>query len=278
MINVREVDIGFSEVLSVEGNASETCCYVHLFHDVVAEIFDLLGKVALDAELLLSVVEGSPAHARLGELPARLRNRPTRSRVILVKNAGSDVIPFLLLNSAGFFRPYRLVCKTHGKRTAHKVDLGGWWFRTMLGETLADGLEVVQACARSDLTPCLTGARSLIITEPLFWRDNIESVRHICSFFDVEVGEQDAPFFFAGTSFWVSQEFLTLLRCLDEFPLEREDFAYGADGAFGHAFERAIPFIAVKRGELVLDSAGAVYREGLVRPGLVHDRFRAAFM
>lgn len=278
MLNLREVDIGCSEAHSVDGKASELCCYVHLFHDTAIDIFEFLEGGALGTELLFSVVEGSPAHTRLDELTSRLEKHPTRSKVILVKNAGSDVIPFLLLNSAGLFRPYRLVCKTHGKRTAHKADLGGWWFRTMLGETLADGLEVVQACARSGLTPYLTGARSLIITEPLFWRDNVKSVRHICSFFDVEVAEQDAPFFFAGTSFWISQEFLAQLRCLDNFPLQREDFAYDADGTFGHAFERAIPLVALKRGELVLDSAGAVYRRGLVRSGLVHDRFRAAFM
>ena len=274
---VIKEDAVLSVIASTAPSASVYCCHVHFYYDT----FELVEKFLLNVNFVdfhFSIVRDSPAHENVQKAYSLAARLGVPVRIVLVENVGSDVIPFLRMNAAGEFKAYSFVCKLHGKQTLRKPDLGAWWLDTMFAQTLLDGHDVLRRAVSSGKIPALVGATDLIITDPIFWRDNEEMSKRVADALQVQIGPSDVPFFFAGTTYWASQHMLSQLRLLDDFPLGERDFQYGADSSFGHAFERIVPLAALKKGELVMDSAGKTYEIGGFVAGLVHTRFRSAFL
>jgi lipopolysaccharide biosynthesis protein len=237
---------------------SEGAICLHLFYpDLIEELaghIDTLRAAGEGLDVLLSVpMTWSEAH--LSQAIRQIKPR----RIVLVRNRGRDVLPFLEIAREGRRMGYSYGCKIHSKKSPH-VSNGDKW-RKSFYSALMSVQRASLARETFDLNPqCGIYAPAAMVKscrDPATMRDNLDNLSRILARVGGSVGQLDN--FIAGTMFWFRFDALSALL---ENGFDANWFGpeLGAiDGTMAHAFERAIVYLTNLGGHKLVDYAEAVF-------------------
>jgi lipopolysaccharide biosynthesis protein len=222
--------------------AAETVFCVHVFYaDLIDEIAQFLemAKAYITADTVLTL----PAEWSLKDITFAIELiKPVR--VILVKNVGRDVWPFLLTLKEVRALGYEFGCKIHSKKSPH-LRGGGHWRTSLLRSLLSESaIESVMSRFHSSSAVGLLGPKgsrgSCKDTETIASnRVNMELISR-----REGLPLHDAADFIVGTMFWFRIAAFSSLN-LDLWHDDDFDEELGqSDGTLAHAFERLFPLIA----------------------------------
>jgi lipopolysaccharide biosynthesis protein len=215
---------------------------VHVFYvDLVDEMAEFLEKTKayITADTLLTL----PAEWSLKDITFAIHAlKPVH--VILAKNVGRDVWPFLLILKEVRALGYEFGCKIHSKKSPHLP--GGEQWRTSLFRSLLSEAAIERVMARFHASSAVgllgpKGSRgSCKDTETIL--NNTVNMEVIARREGLPL--HDAADFVVGTMFWFRVAAFSSLNLdlwqADDFEAERGQ----TDGTLAHAFERLFPLIA----------------------------------
>lgn len=227
---------------------------VHLHYDEVWPDFaNRLARLSVPFDLIVTTNGTRP------ERDARILSDFPEAKVVIYKNRGRDVGPFIQLLRDGYLEGYELICKVHSKRSrflGNRSLFGEVWRWSVLNDLLGSDATVRKIINR------FSAESNLGLVGPAHfrfpndhrhahedtWGQNNEALTKDLA---TKLGCQDERFhldFFAGTMFWIRKELLDLLKpldlTLDSFPEE----AGQVDGTLQHALERlfgALPSLSI---------------------------------
>jgi len=227
--------------------SSDAAIYAHIFY---SDLIDELAEAAVTARKCrkLDVIAAIPESWSL-KSAARLVELVGPTRLVIVKNHGRDVLPFLESLRATKNLGYKFGCKLHAKKSPHLVSKGERWRKGLIAGLVNEGaIASAFEAFENDARVALAAPKEAFLsaTEPSVIRDNRENVAALLD----RAGKPGAPFqdFVAGTMFWFRvapfQEIAAMNLGEEEFGPE-----LGAiDGTLAHAFERAFPTLLAAKG------------------------------
>lgn len=246
---LRERAERYNQAMPPGRNADAVVCLHIFYEDLIDEFAALIAqarqRVALD--VIVSVPEAWPV-AALERLIAALR--PVH--ILVCRNRGRDVAPFLAALEVARARGYRLGCKIHSKKSNH-LGRGEAWRRALL-----DGLLGPIALSRlaegffAESRIGMAGASEAWLS--LAERQHIDRCEARMGEIGALLGLQDAPMrgFFAGTMFWFRPEALAgCARLSAEHDLFEPELGQ-VDGMAAHAMERLFAVMAEAAGFAVM--------------------------
>jgi lipopolysaccharide biosynthesis protein len=185
-----------------------------------------------------------------------------KATVLECENRGRDILPFLkMLDAIGLSR-YRLVCKIHSKRSAHRRD-GALWRKQILQGLLGSPAAIDRIVGMFEEHPglAMAGAPGMILQSTYYWgvrhdaRSNRAHVGALAARLGVGAGT-DHFYFVAGSMFWVRPEALKGLLDLGLSDADFEAETGQHDGTMAHAMERFLGLLVRRNGFWLADTAG----------------------
>jgi lipopolysaccharide biosynthesis protein len=158
--------------------------------------------------------------------------------LIVAKNHGRDILPFLKVASKLIDEGVEVVLKLHTKRSIHRSD-GEIWRREIIQRLLDPprAQKILEAFSRhQDLG--LVGPDGHIQPLKLYWGDNAHNVQYLAARMGIADADINQDKFVSGSMFWVR---LAALRPVLDANLNESDFEIEAgqlDGTLPHALER----------------------------------------
>jgi lipopolysaccharide biosynthesis protein len=225
---------------------SDAALYAHIFYSDLIDELALAVSTArksrrLDVIVAIPETWSAKSASRLVELI-----EPTR--LVVVKNRGRDVLPFLRSLRETRDLGYEFGCKLHAKKSLHLASGGRWRKGLIEGLVSEEAVACVFQAFASDAKIGLAAPKESFMsaTEPSVIRDNRANMEALLEL----AGEAGAPFqdFVAGTMFWFRVEPFQEIAQMD---LGEEEFGpeLGAiDGTLAHAFERVFPTLLAIKG------------------------------
>ncbi|WBK01965.1 glycoside hydrolase family 99-like domain-containing protein [Methylocystis parvus OBBP] len=226
--------------------ASDTALFTHIFYsDLIDELAEWVSTARrsrkLDVVVAMPETWSPKAAARLVELVD-----PTR--LVIVKNCGRDVLPFLQSLRATKALNYKFGCKLHAKKSLHLAS-GGRWRRGLIeGLVSKEAVDSVFNAFENDPRVGLAAPRESFMsaTEPSVIRDNRANMELLLE----RAGAADASFqdFVAGTMFWFRVAPLQEIAAMDMGEAAFGPELGAIDGTLAHAFERTFPTLLAIKG------------------------------
>jgi lipopolysaccharide biosynthesis protein len=223
---------------------------LHLYYpDLWEEMRTALGNIPEPFDLFVTLVDGASHLLRetiLNEFPL--------AHVIVFRNHGRDLFPFVMLVNSGVLFRYELVCKIHGKRSLH-FDGGESWRRDLINGVLGsvDLVErIIHAFESNPDIGIVVGDRQIHSGHDR-WTRNKERVGQLLARIGPR-GSIEEKSFPAGSVFWIRP---FLLRTIGALNLRAEDFEpepIRIDGATVHAVERIFGLICYEAGMQATES------------------------
>ncbi len=206
--------------------------YYELFEEIISDLkniiepFDLYITTPFEADIPLILEEA---------------NRRTQSVMILLcRNKGRDVGPFLALYRTGRLDHYDAVLKLHTKKSRYS-DQGDYWRRELYKPLCGDSLTILRTLRLIRERRCgLVGPQHYFLTDQKFWGANRARLGMILQSCNAQhMGEEPELAFFAGTMFWFAPKAIAALHAAEGKAVEFEMENGMQDGTLAHAWERA---------------------------------------
>jgi rhamnosyltransferase len=222
---------------------------VHLFYiDLFEEIFDDINNIIEPFDLYIT----TPFEADIPKIFDTAFKRGQSVVVILCRNKGRDVGPFVALYRTGRLDRYHAVLKLHTKKSRYS-DQGDYWRRELYKPLCGDSMKVLRTLQLIREHSCgLVGPASYFLTSSAFWGANRERVGRILQSCGVSYAcEEPELAFFAGTMFWFSPKALAAIHAANDDAIEFDLENGKQDGTLAHAWERSFSLIARGAGYFV---------------------------
>lgn len=227
-------------------------CHIY-YIDLVREISILIGNSGLNCDVIITICPENEKYSGI------IKYLIPNAKIVICKNIGRDVYPFLNLLKDGYFDDYGLICKIHGKKskTGGRIEAtGDWWRRLLFLDLLGSRptLDRIFSLFEEDSKLGMIGSRAFrcpgpVFSESLGWGANRDRLLDLVGRMG---GRPDKykPDFVAGTMFWVRREALEPLRSLslDEsyFEPETGDLREGPEHALERAFGASVEIAGFK--------------------------------
>ena len=242
---------------SIEGvrlrNANARVAVVaHLFYyDVFEEILNLLDNILEPFDLYIT----TPFEADIPKIIKDADRKKISIRVLLSRNKGRDVGPFVELFRKGYLDRYDSVLKLHTKKSFYS-DKGELWRRELYKSLCGDTMKVMRILEIIRKQKYgLIGPARYFLTNNKYMGGNREVLDRILKGCGVKYGLREFELgFFAGTMFWFNPKAFELIKNLPKEMLFFEEELGQQDSTLAHAFERIFCIIAQKEGYEIVDS------------------------
>jgi rhamnosyltransferase len=242
---------------SIEGvrlrNANARVAVVaHLFYyDVFEEILNLLDNILEPFDLYIT----TPFEADIPKIIKDADRKKIAITVLLSRNKGRDVGPFVELFRKGYLDQYDSVLKLHTKKSLYS-DKGELWRRELYKSLCGDTMKVMRILEIIRKQKYgLIGPAQYFLTNKKFMGGSRERLDLILRGCGVKYGSRELELgFFAGTMFWFNPKALKLIKNLPKEMLFFEEELEQRDKTLAHAFERIFCIIAQKEGYEIVDS------------------------
>jgi lipopolysaccharide biosynthesis protein len=244
---------------ALDGDGSRLAVIGHVYYDELwPQVRRYLHNIPEPFDLFVTVPPS------LGAAVRRQMSRDFPKLTVLeCENRGRDILPFLkMLGTVGLSR-YRLICKVHSKRSAHRQD-GTLWRKQILQGLLGSPAAIDRILGMFEEHPglAMAGAPGMVLQSTYYWgigrdaRSNRAHVRTLAARLGVDTGT-DHFHFVAGSMFWVRPEALKGLLDLGLSDVDFETEVGQHDGTMAHAMERFLGLLARSNGFWLADTTGA---------------------
>jgi lipopolysaccharide biosynthesis protein/glycosyltransferase involved in cell wall biosynthesis len=174
--------------------------------------------------------------------------------VLIVKNHGRDVLPFLRIIKLVIKEEYQYFLKLHTKKSSHRKD-GDIWRNDLYNKLVnSEKLKSIIKSCDTDKNIGMIGPSSHIVHMTTYLGSNENRVKWYSERMGLSFSEVLEIPFVAGTMFFARMESIIPLLCLaineDEFEKENGQ----VDGTLAHAIERLFSISAVSTGLRVIDT------------------------
>lgn len=224
---------------------------IHLFYlDLLDEILDYLDNITDPFEIFIS----TPFEADIPVILDTVDYRKKYVTIILTKNQGRDVGPFISLFQTGLLDKYEVVLKLHSKKSKYS-EQGILWRHRIYTSLCGNSLTVLKSIDLLRRKGCgLIGPSRYFLTHPDFWganQNNLMIILRSCGI-KPEVCKDLELAFFAGTMFWFQPSALASIhQCRSVATLCFEPEGGEQDGLLAHAWERAFCLLVRESGHNV---------------------------
>lgn len=232
------------------GRSADAVVCLHIFYeDLIDEFAAVIAQArqCLPLDVIVSLPEAWPL-AALERLIAALRP----IHILVCRNRGRDVAPFLAALEVVRARGYRLGCKIHSKKSTH-IGHGEAWRRALLEGLLGPAtLARLEEGFFADRRIGMAGAGEAWLS--LAERQHVVHCESRMAEIGALLGLEDAPMrgFFAGTMFWFRPEALAACaRLSGQHDLFEPELGQ-VDGMAAHAMERLFAATVEAAGFAVL--------------------------
>jgi rhamnosyltransferase len=216
--------------------------------DLFDEILDGLDNIVEPFDLYVT----TPFEADVPRILDAANCRQRGVTVVITRNRGRDVGPFIALFRTGRLDHYDAVLKLHSKKSRYS-DNGDFWRSDLLSHLCGDSMTVLRSLRLIRERNCgVVGSVRNFLTNAAFWGANRESLAAILRACSLSSGHEDPSLgFFAGTMFWFTPSALAAIHRAqgDSIAFEQENGKQ--DGTLAHAWERAFCLIARDAGYYV---------------------------
>jgi tetratricopeptide (TPR) repeat protein len=240
---------GFEGAPMPAARSTDTVVCLHIFYEDLIEEFAAViaqAQQRLPLDVIVSLPEAWPL-AALERLIAALR--PVH--ILVCRNRGRDVAPFLAALEVVQARGYRHGCKIHSKKSTH-LGRGEAWRRALLEGLLGPAaLTRLEEGFFADARIGMAGMGEAWLS--LAERQNIVHCESRMGEIGALLSLEDAPMrgFFAGTMFWFRPEALTVCARLSGHEIFEPELGQ-VDGMAAHALERLFAVMVEAAGFTVL--------------------------
>ena len=229
---------------------SSVVAVIHVYYpDLVHEIVSKLANIPVDLDVIVTNASGSEIS------DSRFVVGNVRNVVVLeVENHGRDIFPLIQVVNAGLLDPYRLVLKTHTKKSQWREGHGelsgdgeSWkdqFLESLLGSEESVE-EILSAFSESADLGVVTAPGNIL--GPEFWGGDKYLTQELARRLEFEL-DLSALQFPAGSMYWCRAFILQGLRGLN---LTRDDFDEESgqiDATTAHAIERLIGVLTLEAG------------------------------
>ncbi len=218
----------------------------HLFYlDLLDEILEDLDNIIEPFDLFIT----TPFEADIPQIFDASDKRCLHLVVVLCKNQGRDVGPFIALFRTGLLDDYEAVLKLHSKKSSYSAK-GNAWRRDLFSPLCGSSLTVLRSLRLLRESGCgLVGPTRYFLTNPLFWGANRENLAVILSSCRINIGQEGPELaFFAGTMFWFVPFALSAIHRCEGRAVVFEQENGKQDGTLAHAWERAFCLLVREAG------------------------------
>lgn len=221
---------------------------VHVFYpELIREIRGYLGHILEPFDLFVT----TPHEAAVSQILTEFSLLCSAVCVVLHRNVGRDIGPFMSVYRSGLLDGYKAVLKTHSKQSKYSNE-GAVWRRQLYGALCGDAARVrstLDLLRRPQVG--LVGPDASFLTHEHFWGGNKARVTALLSSVGViEEGQALQLGFFAGSMFWFKPRALRLLKSIPWERFEFEPEAGQRDATLAHAIERIFSDLACFLGYL----------------------------
>lgn len=225
---------------------------VHLFYlELFDEILDSLENIVEPFDLYVT----TPFEADVAQILDAADRRRMGTTVLLTRNLGRDVGPFIALYRTGRLDKYDAVLKVHSKKSRYS-DKGDLWRKDLLTPLCGNSLTVLRSLRLIRESGCgIVGPERYFLTHEGFWGANRERLKMILTSCGMPENN-NAPelAFFAGTMFWFAPSALSAIHRAQGEALDFEPENGLQDGTLAHAWERTFCLLARAGGYRVSSS------------------------
>ncbi len=219
---------------------------VHLFYlELLDEILDDLDNIVEPFDLYVT----TPFEADIPQILAASDRRSRGVKVMLCRNKGRDVGPFLALYRTGCLDRYQAVLKLHSKKSRYSSK-GDFWRRELYAPLCGNSMTVLQSLRLIREHGCgVVGPARYFLTDEKFWGANRKRLGSILAACGVHSkSEQPELAFFAGTMFWFAPNAFSAIHRAHGETVAFEPENGEQDGTLAHAWERAFCLLAREAG------------------------------
>ncbi len=241
----KELEAVAAEVAKTKPT-SDTAIYAHIFYsDILDELADAISAARksrkIDAIVAIPETWSAKAASHLVELI-----QPTR--LVIVKNRGRDVLPFLESLRATRDLGYEYGCKVHAKKSLH-LSTGGRWRKGLIaGLVNEEAISSVFEAFESDPQIGLAAPQEAFMpaTAPDVIKDNRANMEALLEL----AGKPGEPLrdFVAGTMFWFRVAPFHDIAAMNVGEAEFGPELGAIDGTLAHAFERTFTTLLAIQG------------------------------
>ena len=215
---------------------------VHLHYiELLEEILSYVSHIIEPFDLYIT----TPFEADLPKIIEETDNRQISVNIIVTKNQGRDIAPFISLYRKRVLDKYDAVLKIHSKKSSYSKK-GDFWRRELINSICGSSLVVLKSLLLlREHGFGLIGPSKYFLTDPKFWGSNKERLSMILKSCGLDIISSDPKLaFFAGSMFWFSPKVLGAIHNCDCEALAFEQENGQQDGTLAHAWERAFCLIA----------------------------------
>jgi lipopolysaccharide biosynthesis protein len=219
---------------------------LHLFYiELLDEIFDDLDNIVEPFDLYVT----TPFEADVPQILAASDRRSHGVKVVLCRNKGRDVGPFLALYRTGCLDCYQAVLKLHSKKSRYSSK-GDFWRRELFAPLCGNSMTVLQSLKLIREYGCgMVGPTNYFLTDEKFWGANRKRLGSILAACGLDSkSEQPELAFFAGTMFWFAPNALSAIHRAHAEAVAFEAENGEQDGTLAHAWERAFCLLVREAG------------------------------
>ena len=232
------------------GSIKRPCAVIHAWYpDVLDELLTTLRSA--NAAIRTIITTSADRETAVREV---LAARNMQAEILVFRNRGRDILPFLHVANRLLDEGVELVLKLHTKRSPHRIDGDAW--RQELVTRIASPERIAAILRAFDEDPGLGLIGPEGHLQPLgsLWCENSDAVKQLSLRAGMPVpGDEDK--FVAGSMFWARLE---ALRPLLDAHLQDSDFEPESgqlDGTLAHAVERVVAAWATHSGYRVASPA-----------------------
>lgn len=223
---------------------------IHAFYpEVLPDIFNYMSNYSKPFKLFITT---SPD--KIDAVKDVMTNYKYPHMIIMTKNKGRDVLPFLIAAKHVISQGYKYFLKIHTKKSTHRADGDHWRndiYNKLLNPSLADSIGEFFIKNRN---VGIVGPDDHIVPMAYYWGSNKERVMDLASRLGINPTRLMAETFVAGTMFYARFDavlpLLNLAISADDF----EDEKGQVDGTLAHAIERIFTISAVSLGMKILST------------------------
>ena len=222
---------------------------VHLFYlELFDEILDDLDNIVEPFDLYVT----TPFEADVSRILDATDRRGRGVTVVICRNQGRDVGPFVALFRTGRLDRYDAVLKLHSKKSRYS-EKGDFWRRELYAPLCGDSMTVLRSLWLIRERGCgVVGPARYFLTNHGFWganRERLAMILQSCGAPCTPDGPELA--FFAGTMFWFAPRALAAIHRAQGEAVAFEPENGKQDGTLAHAWERAFCLIARAAGHSI---------------------------
>jgi rhamnosyltransferase len=242
-LNNRNILISEASYSSSRIRNVKVAIILHLYHqDLIEEIKNFLKIGIVD---LFDIYVTTPFQSIIPRIIDEFSDFSNFVSVILCKNIGRDIAPFVELYKSGVLDKYSAVLKIHTKKSSYSSK-GEFWRKDIYNSLMGNSLRTrkVISFLNDNKNVGMIGTQKYYLTNPKFWGSNKQKVTEILNSLSIINIDQYLQLeFFSGSMFWFKPSAFDTLKKInnDQFHFEIEKNQ--RDGTLAHAYERIFSII-----------------------------------